>query len=72
METQALAVACRGFKERGVIFRGGTCVDQAQMMSADVVEGVGRYRWGNDKGEGDCCGNATGVLVGDGACIGRQ
>ena len=50
METQALAVACRGFKEWGVIFRDGTCVDQAQMMNADVVEGVGRYRWGNDKG----------------------
>ena len=42
------------------------------MMSADVVEGVARYRWGNDKGEGDCCGKATGVLVGEGACIGRQ
>ena len=26
------------------------------MMSADVVEEVGRYRWGSDKGEGDCCG----------------
>ena len=36
--------------------RGGTCVNQAQMMSADLVEGVGRYRWGNYKGEGDCCG----------------
>ena len=70
METQALAVAGREFKEWGVSFRGGTCVNQAQMMSADVVEGVGKYRLGNDKEGRRLLWKATGVLAGiERACI---
>ena len=59
----------RGFEEERMIFRGGTCVEWAQVKGSGTMEGAGEVRWGEDAGmesEGKLsmiCWNVCGCMV---------
>ena len=49
MEARALVLA-KGAHKVSVFFRCGTCVDQAQVNGACLVEGLGEGWWEEEKG----------------------